>query len=72
MRGRKMLPNLRRMRAIVIPNPADVKCRAVCLPPTLYRAGTELLEIQLTAETNPPYRTGIAEKYFEFIELMLI
>jgi hypothetical protein len=64
-----MLPNLCNMRTIVVANSGDVKWGPVRLSPTLYGARTESLDIQLIPEREPPYRSGIAEEYFEFVEL---
>ena len=71
MRGRKMLPTLGRMHAIMVSDSADVKCGTTRVRPTLHRTRTELLEVKLISERNPPYRTGIADKYFKPIELIL-
>ena len=50
-------------------DPCDVKWRAVCLPTTVDRSRTQLLDIQPGAVTYPLYCTGIADKNFELVEL---
>jgi len=68
----EMFSDLGSVHAIVIADPRDIQQIAVCLPTTVHRRRTELLEIQPGAVTYPPYCTGIADKNFELVELKKI